>query len=197
LAGWKVAGWQVEGVWVRRPGGSIDAGAHAGFTLVELIVVLSVMTLAALAIVPSFIRFQQGEQLSSAARLTLALAGEARGLAVSRDTGVTLAYDPAAHGMRLSVDPPDTPPDPGAARTDPPVGERLTSDTRLLEYPLDVQVRIEGRGPAAGAAPTLHFYPDGRADPAQVTFDRSGFPPIQLEVNPRTGRLRIRDQAEL
>jgi len=160
------------------------------FTLVELMVVISVMVLGAVAIIPSFIRYHHRAQFTEAARKTMALAVEARGLAAARDTVVSLHFDPVLHGMRLAIQPTDA--DAEAAQGPPdaaPLGERRSPDTRLLEYPLDVEVTLEGRDPAT--QPAFRFYPDGRADLARMVLKREGFDPLVLATNPRTGRLAV------
>lgn len=158
-----------------------------GFTLVELMVVLALMVMAAFAVLPSFVRFQQQSQLQDAARRTLVIAAEARELAVARDTEVMLIYDAGAHGLRLRIAPvepdPDTPP---TAPEETPASERRTGDLRLLDYPLDVALNIEGNAGSDGA---LLFHPDGRSAPATVRLEREGFEPVTLAVNPATGRL--------
>ena len=176
----------------RSAGRKARTRVRLAFTLIELVVVLTIMLLAAVVAVPSFLRFQHSWQLQWAARRTLALAGEARGLAVSRDTSVDLAYDPVAHGLRLSVPPGDPPPPDDTASgkpapDEPPVSERLTPDTRLLEYPLDVNVHLER--PDGTRADSLRFFGDGRAEPVTVRLEREGFPPLVFRMNGRTGRL--------
>jgi prepilin-type N-terminal cleavage/methylation domain-containing protein len=168
-----------------------------GLTLVELVVVLMVVVLASLVVTPGFIRFHQAWQLQWAARRTLAMAEEARGLAISADRNVTLAYDRSTHVLRLAVLPPEDAseaPEAGAGSIPPPVGELRTSDSRALEYPLDVEVSFEAQEAAAPAE--LRFYPDGRADAARVRLERPGFPPMLLRMNPRTGRLKREEAPE-
>jgi Tfp pilus assembly protein FimT len=154
-----------------------------------MVVVLSILGLASLVAVPGFLRFQHASQLQSAARRTVALAGEARGLAVSGDRVVLLEYDPAAHGLRLREEAPVEPEQP-APGTPTPVGEVRTSDTRLLEYPLDVEVEVQGAGSR------IPFTPDGRSEPVTIVFRREGFPPVTLVMNPRTGRLRQEEREQ-
>ena len=165
------------------------SAAGKGFTLVELIVVLGVLVLASTVMIPAFVKFQHRQQVTLAARRTIALALEARGLAISRDTGVTLIYDRQAHGLRLVMDPTDSDSsrefDPAGA----PAGGLRTGDLRLLEYPLEVQVRIERPDPKLPSV--LRFRPDGRAGEAVVAFTREEFEPVRVALNPRTGRMRV------
>lgn len=163
--------------------------AKKAFTLVELIVVIGILVLTSSVMIPAFVKFHHRQQLSLAARRTIALSLEARGLAISRDTGVSLIYDRRAHGLRLVMDAPD----PDAGRefepAGAPAGSLRTGDLRLLEYPLEVQVRIERADPQLPGV--LRFRPDGRAGEAVMQLTREGFDPIMLALNPRTGRLRV------
>jgi hypothetical protein len=157
------------------------------------VVVLSIVMLASVAVVPGFVRYHQGSQLDWAARRTLALAAEARGLAVSGEALVTLSYDRSRHGLRLTVErDPEQAAEAAAQGAAPPVAEAQTADSlRLTELPLDVELSIEdetGR-PLEG----LVFYPDGRSEAAVVRLGREGFPPALLVMNPRTGRLRVEE----
>ncbi len=174
------AAWEAEArsAWNRR-----------GFTLVELIIVLGILLMAASAAVPAFLRFQQGAQIQLAARRTMALAAEARGLAITRDTGVTLTYDRSAHGLRMTVDPPDLDTENAAAPGAMPAGESLTGDRRLLEYPLDVAVEIVQPDPSLPGE--LRFRPDGKASEATLSLSREGFEGVTLGLNPRTGRFHV------
>ena len=176
----------------------------AGFTLVELVAVLTVMVIAAAAIAPGLVRFLHGAQLQNAAHRTAALAAEARGLAIARDRTVTLAYDGEAHGMRIMVEPADIEErempgaDEGAAET-PVVGETPTSDNRLIELPPDVRLiatQDPQRGMPGAQPATFLFYGDGRAEGGPVVFERDGFPAISLAANPRTGRVVLREEEQ-
>jgi Tfp pilus assembly protein FimT len=164
--------------------------------LIELAVTLTVLMLAAVVAVPSFIRFQQASQLQWAVRRVMVLAGEARGLAVSGDSEVRLEYDPQAHGMRMVVEQPDAHEDTkgatGAPGAEPPVGERRTSDTRFLPLPFEVSLKLEQERLSETTA--LRFYPDGRSDARNLRLEEEGFPPVVLTMNPRTGRLRIEER---
>jgi prepilin-type N-terminal cleavage/methylation domain-containing protein len=179
-------------------------GLHPAFTLVELMVVLALLVLAALSIIPSALRFEQRAQLSAAARRTLALAAEARSLAVTRETTVTLAVDEETHALTLEAEPalPDetdsdaalapaaasTTDDPQAA-ANAPIGERQTPEARTLPLPVDVHVTLENR--KSPDEPALRFYADGRADLGRVILERDRFDPIVMAINPRTGRLAL------
>ncbi|MFN3651206.1 MAG: prepilin-type N-terminal cleavage/methylation domain-containing protein [Armatimonadota bacterium] len=160
------------------------------FTLVELIIVLALLVLATSAVVPSFVRFHQQEQLGHAARRVISMAGEARGLALSRGAVAALAYDPQARELALVVEPNETEPDPALDGEAPlPAPEPPSPDARLLRFPPEVRLEIENRdGPETLS---LRFYPDGRADLGRIAIFREELRPIRLAVNPRTGRMAV------
>ena len=171
---------------------------RSGFTLIELIVVLWIVMLASLVAVPSFLRFHRANQLRTAGLRTLALAAEARGLAVERGSPVSLRFDPAMHGLRLVVSEPPAQPvlagdAPNQREVEGAVDRSMTvpsPDAKVLEYPLDVDVRIESAsGPKQ--AEEFRFWPDGRAVPARMTLSGEGLDPLEFVVNPRTGRLVV------
>ena len=169
---------------------------RAGLTLIELAVTMTVLLLAAVVVAPSFLRFLQASQLQWAARRVMGLAGEARGLAVSGDRVMRLEYDPKAHGMQMSVDQSeedDADAAPALPGTEPPVGERRTPDTRMLLLPLDVNVRIERDRPSEDSS--IQFFPDGRSEDLHVRLEETGFPPVVLTMNARTGRLQFEEEA--
>lgn len=175
---------------------AVSRQVNTGLTLVELVVTLTILVLASGMVVPSFLRFQHASQLQWSARRILALAGEARGLAVSGDTIVRLGYDHTAHGMRMVVEPPEEGAEdaPAAPGKEPPVNERRTPDTRLLPMPWEVAVKVERDRPSEDQS--LRFYPDGRSDAVRLRLDREGFQPIVLAMNARTGRLRIQESPQ-
>jgi len=180
--------------WYEVPEGGPRRARRRAFTLVELSVVLGVSLLAAAVVLPAFLGFLRGQQLRRAARRTLALAGEARGLAVARDTAVRLRYDPDAHALRLGAAATELGAGEEGVQALAPVAERETPAARLLEFPNEVEVAIESSGFRGDGS--LLFYPDGQAEPATVRLEREGFPPIVLLLNPRTGRMRLRREGE-
>lgn len=176
-------------------GGRMARRSRAGFTLIELAVTLTVLMLAAAVAVPGFVRFQEASQLQWTVRRTLALAGEARGLAVSGNQEVSLEFDPGAHGLRLVIQPSAEGDEPDAnPEAEPPLGERRTPDARFLPFPLDLEVKVEGK--RAEETTAVRFYPDGRAEEAKIRLERFGFQPVVLGMNPRTGRMRIEERPE-
>ncbi|MCC2669210.1 MAG: hypothetical protein K0Q72_1681, partial [Armatimonadetes bacterium] len=71
----------------------------------------------------------------------------------------------------------------------PPHSERTPPELRMVPIPPDVEVAISLQSAEVGAA--LRFYPDGRADAGTIRFEHENREPVLLEVNPRTGRLRM------
>lgn len=165
-----------------------QSGGRRAFTLLELIVVIMVMLLLIGVAVPSFFRFQHAAQFGSVVRRSLALMGEARGLAVSTEHEAVVHYDGQSHSLRLMVEPAETDRevDPNGPR--PPADERATRDIRVIPLPPDVQVRLGSGG--LNEEPALRFYPDGRAEAGTLQIGQEGTPPVTIAINPRTGRAR-------
>lgn len=157
-----------------------------GLTLVELAAVLAIMAMTAAAVTPAWLRFHQRAQLRAAAGRIVALAAEARGLALSGEATVAVFYDPSAHGFRVRIERPE-PVD--AADAPAPLRETPGPDARLLEIPLDVQVTVEN--PRLPGQPLVLFAPEGRADPARIRLERPGFAPIVLTFASATGRPQL------
>lgn len=165
--------------------------ARRGITLIELIVVMLVLVLATGVIIPSFTRFQSAAQFDWTVRRSLVFAAEARGLAISTEHPVVISLDEGSHALRLAAEPSEVDGDGERSAAPPPVNERTPPELRLVPLPRDVDVRLLGGQP--GDDTVLRFYPDGRADQGAIRLQQEGRPPTLLSLNPRTGRLILRD----
>jgi len=99
---------------------------HSGFTLIELITVMALLTTVMAIVAPSLSKFMRGRALDEEARRFLALTQYARSEAASR--GIM---------FRLWVDP-----DEGAYGLTPEMRSEYT-DVRALEYSLADRLRFE------------------------------------------------------
>jgi prepilin-type N-terminal cleavage/methylation domain-containing protein len=142
----------------------VRAGA-AGFTLVELTVVVAVLASVAVLALPSIRRGTEGLQLRSAAGRVAALFREARVQAVTqrRPTRVSLAG--SGHAVQLAWGD----------------GEPL----RQVELPS--RIRLD----PAGGAETLTFSPRGVARDLRWIVEGSGGRRVAVEVHGITGRVTV------
>jgi type II secretion system protein H len=133
-----------------------------GFTLIELILVLVILTIVVGAIAPSLRGFGIGRTRSDAATLVVTLANYARQQAVTEARAYRLNFDPAARAVWLTADAGDgtfaAPPGDYGQRFTAPDGVTLSTDA-----------------PQQTDGQYVTFSATGRTDPCQVTLtDRLG-----------------------
>ena len=157
---------QVRGRSVPRPSAF---GAPSGFTLIELILVMAILTMAVSMTAPTLSRFFRGRTLDSEARRLLALTRNGQSRAVSEGLPMDLWVDPEQGKFGLEAEP-----------------SYDNNDPRKVDLELDtgLQIRIEmgavsastnsgNAGQVASVAsiprtllvqpglPTIRFMPDG------------------------------------
>lgn len=137
----------------------------AGFSLLELVLVLALAGLLAAVVVPSLPGALESARLRGSAadvRATLALA---RTLAVSDGRSRTVAFDLGRGEYGI---------DEGARKRLLPEGIRLSA------------VRVSDVAAESGVA-RVRFYPDGSADAAEVAIASEGGGGARVSVDPLTG----------
>jgi type II secretion system protein H len=137
-----------------------------GFTLIELILVLTLLAIAASLITPALSKFMRGRALDSEARRLLSLTRAAQSRAVSEGTP-TLLWINAAQGAY------------GVERE----STSKQNDPKALEFSVDGNVQVAVVNSASGGTtlrnlPAIRFSPDG-------TIDENS--PQTLRLNDTTG----------
>ena len=97
----------------------MDIPTQRAFSLVELLVTLSVLTLVLALALPSFQGLAEGNRRATATQQLLGLLNQARALAISRQALVSLCSAPspaAAQRLFAPAPPPRGPPNPVPAR---------------------------------------------------------------------------------
>ena len=126
-------------------------GSTRGFTLIELIVVMTILGLALALALPALQRAFPWVELNNAARTTMTALRETRGRAIGSNREIVLYFDLSARS--LSID--------GArpVSLDPRLGMTLTTATREV-----IRSGVGG----------IRFYPDGTSSggTVELTLDR-------------------------
>jgi type II secretion system protein H len=166
---------------------------QAGFTLMELMVVLALIAILSAAILPEMRGSFEDAVLRSSARQVVDVFSLANARAVSLSQAHRVRFDPAAG--RYSVEAQSG----RSARRGPftPVPD-LTGGTGTLDPRVHLEIHPSGGSlPApeiatpAGSANSIAFYPDGTSDAAELRLqDNSGFA-LLLRLNPVTSRVQI------
>lgn len=171
-----------------------------GFSLVELMVVVAVLGILAAIVAPSFQGTYEEALLSSASRELISAVRMAHGQAVATGRVTRLRFEPGKGTYSIEAAGGDgwggTAAGPGFA----PV-KGLPFDGGRIDPRIRVAVQSRGEAPegrgespagresARGGAETIHFRPDGTADPRVVVLeDREGFS-IELRIDSSTSRV--------
>jgi len=123
-----------------------------GFTLIELILVLTLLAIAAALVAPRLANFMRGRALDAEARRILSLTRAGRSRAVSEGLPVLLWVDSAQQAY-------------GLEREDAAAG----ADARAQDFGVDGSVRLVVDQPGAVTTmlrhlPAIRFLPDGSVD---------------------------------
>jgi len=163
------------------------------FTLLELMVVLTLIAILSAAIIPEMRGSFEDTVLRSSARQLIDLVGVVNGRAVSLSQTHRVRYEPTAGRFVIESR------SGRSTRNASFVAVReLARETRTLDPRVTVEIRRPPGATATTGAATrgsanegISFYPDGTADAAEFLLsDRSGFG-LALRLNPVTARVRV------
>lgn len=181
-----------------------NLGSRSGFTLIELMVVLTLIAILTAAIVPEMRGSLEGTLLRSSSRKLVEILALANSRAVSRNETHRVYFDIQKGHFQLERQ---------AGRSARPVGFFPVQDISATAGELDPRIALELR-PSPGVSPSdapiarpsttsrpnpkasppthsISFQPDGTTDAIDlVLHDRSGHQVI-LRLNPITARIRI------
>ena len=130
----------------------------SAFTLIEVLLVIVVMGIAAAIAMPSFVRSIQGQRLSAAARSLTTIARYARSMAVLKQSDLALVFN-LANGQVDLV----------SSNASIPSFSREVSGVRLQE------IKIEGADPVTEGTCRVPFLRNGVCVPFVVTIaDQNG-----------------------
>jgi type II secretion system protein H len=143
-----------------------------GFTLIELMLILVLLTIVISLVIPSLARFFGGRNLDSEVRRFVSLTRYGQSRAVSEGVPMLLWIDPKAGSYGLQQE---------AGYTD---GDAKAQDFTLSEG-LTINVGKSGaKAPAAGKRQGIHFSPDGNiitaTSVAGVSIQEGNNPPVWI-----------------
>ncbi len=177
------------------------------FTLIELMVVILMVAVMASVVVPAYSRYNAKVQFENAARQVQDIFAFAREQAITRDTTVTVTYDPQNHAFLAQVA-------PAQPQTDLPVALSGTvnsdgTSTQTGETQKSAQLGADvnvasfsvSSNPNVTAAPTtgtgagnqLNFLPDGTVEGATLTITSADGYSAEFQLWPATGRMTRMD----
>lgn len=161
--------------------------SRRAFTLIELVVVLTLIAILSAAILPEMRGSMEETLLRSSARDLIAACQSANARAVATGRAHQLVLDSATHRYRIEPTHSASQPRSGPGRTDTPESGKLDSRIRVELH------RIEP--PTPDAPDGLEFRPDGTVTAGDIVLrDRSGFS-LVIHLNPITARPAVREVA--
>jgi prepilin-type N-terminal cleavage/methylation domain-containing protein len=148
----------------------------AGYTLLELLVVLALIAAAAAIVLPMTVRAYSGFKLRLAAASVGRLFQQAKSRAVFEGRPYLVIFPPSLGPVRELI--------------------LMRDDGRTLnKLSLPAGVSLSGRRGKEDweeRIEPLPFYPDGTSDASELDLKNSARFSLRLEVDPLTGRARIR-----
>ncbi len=135
------------------------------FTLIELVIVMTVLAIILVGAVPRFAQTAQRLQVERAAFEMMQLLRYARERAVAESRETVWRWDESTHRARVEPSSDQVPPEP-AGGGERRVEERTLQSSRL---PADVEVRPVQDG---AEVDEVRFFPDGTSQPVTIQISR-------------------------
>ncbi len=164
-----------------------------GFTLIELILVMAILTMAVSVTAPALSNFFRGRTLDSEARRLLAMTHSGQNRAVTEGVPMDLWVDPDEGKVGLEAEPSFEPSDPRAVE--------FTLDTGLH---IEVAQQAEPAGAATTSLSLSRLQAPSIASVPRVNLTHPGLPTIRFlpdgtvsETSPRSLKLSGRDGSSL
>lgn len=145
-----------------------ETSSQEGFTLFELLIVLTIIGIVVALGAPALQRMLPGVELKSGAETVAAALREARGLAIANNTEVTVVVDLDDRALRVDDEPP---------------GVRLASSFGITLLTATSELIDAGTG-------QIRFYPDGTSTGGRVTLTQ-GDRRYHVAVDWLTGRVTL------
>ncbi len=166
------------------------AAPSSAFTLIELILVMAILTMAVSVTAPTLAHFFRGRTLDSEARRLLSLTRNGQNRAVAEGIPMNLWLDTTAQTIGLDAEP-----------------SFETADPRAVEFNLDssVQIAVDSQATVSSLAPNASgIHPISTASVLPAKLTHPGLPTIRFlpdgtvgDASPQSLRLTSRDGVSL
>jgi general secretion pathway protein H len=160
---------------------------NKGFSLIELMIVLILISLSISLVAPSLSRFSKNIELKTATKKISAILRYTRNEAVHRGKVQQVLFDSNTREVRIRV-----------VEEVAGAGDEETSGrAEAPKYPLPTGIQIkEIKIPAPQyptEVPTIEFYPNGGSNGGSIVLDNEGNKGYKIDVHFLTGIVRIED----
>ncbi|HUL38185.1 MAG TPA: GspH/FimT family pseudopilin [Thermodesulfobacteriota bacterium] len=158
-----------------------------GFTLLEIIIVLTLFALSTLLVVPSLSRFSKGIELTGSAKKVSAILRYCRSEAVNKGKIYQVFFDTESQEVKVR----------SMERTEEGKGSDEKSEEKISEkkYALPSLVHIKevkvGSTQYPSDLPAIEFYPTGGSNGGSVLLDSLDSKGYRINVNFLTGMVEI------
>ncbi len=175
------------------------SGASRGFTLLELVIVMTIIAIAFFAVRPSLFRTLRSDRERATIRQVVAFLSSARTEAVARGRLVRVVFDGKAAVLWAER---QADPDPQPVATDGQEEDyrnrfdvvALMGRERLVlpEYLTLSRLLLEGAMAPLEDERMMYFFPDGRTTGASLLFEGETGQHYIIDVSPATGKVQLR-----
>jgi type II secretion system protein H len=158
-----------------RPNINRPSSVVNGFTLIEVMLVVVILLIAAGIVIPKFKGSFKSAQMTDATRSTVRMARYARSLAILKQEPCTLRFE--TNRLTLVC---------GTNSAAPEASRKLPEDIRISSFEnqaVDERISDEGR--------RVQFHPAGMNDGFKVTFSADDYRRSTVVCNPISGKITV------
>jgi len=164
---------------------------NRGFSLIEIIAVLVLLSLSVALMAPALSRFSKSVELKGAAKKVAAVLRYCRSEAVNKGKVYQVAFD--VNLMEVRVQPIDVEVQEEAEKKEETEKKEAKNTARVFPLPRDIQMKelnIESTQ-YASELPAFEFYPNGGSNGGEVLLDTQSQKGFKIKVNFLTGAVVI------
>jgi general secretion pathway protein H len=167
--------------------GAIPPARQRGFTMIELVVVLLIITLSAALVTPSLSRFSKSVELKGAAKKISVILRYYRSEAVHKGAVYQVLFDSEAREVKVQAV------ESEEATEEEKKGERIVTKSYIL--PEGIQIKeVEAPSPQFPSDfPAIEFYPNGGSNGGTILLDTQNRKGFRIKVNFLTGTVKIEE----